>query len=145
VERLSLDEATTVYLDAAAIIYSVERHEDYSKLLEPLWDAVSAESITAITSSLTLLEVLVVPIRNQDHALIGDYRSLLESSELVLHPIDESVLFEAATIRAGRNIKTPDAIHAATAMINRCDMFITNDRAFRHLAGLNAVVLTDMV
>ena len=143
--RIKVPEGATVYLDAAAIIYSVERHDKYRSLLDPLWDSVSAGNIRVITSSLTLLEVLVVPIRNQDHTLISDFRSLLEGSEVSMQPIDETVLFEAATIRAGRNTKTPDSIHAATAMVCGCDTFITNDSGFRSFAGLNPIILSDLI
>lgn len=62
------------------------------------------------------MEVLVLPLRNVDTSLIADYEQLLFSSEIQLIPISKSVLREAANLRATTNLKTPDAIHAATAL-----------------------------
>ena len=41
--------------------------------------------------------------------------------------------------------KTPDAIHAATALNKGCTVFLTNDAALRKVPGLSTVVLKDML
>jgi predicted nucleic acid-binding protein len=46
------------------------------------------------------------------------------------------VLIEAARLRANVNIKLPDAIHAATALLTQCSTFVTNDRRFQNVLGL---------
>ena len=42
-------------------------------------------------------------------------------------------------------LKTPDALHAATALRAGCALFITNDTDFRRVEGLPTVVLDDVV
>ena len=37
---------------------------------------------------------------------------------------------------ANWTLKTPDAIHAATAMIEGCEAFITSDRSFGQITSL---------
>ena len=62
-----------------------------------------------------------------------------------LVPIARAVLERAAALRAATNLKTPDAIHAATALIEGCTLFVTNDALFRRVPGLNVTVLRDLL
>lgn len=43
------------------------------------------------------------------------------------------------------NLKTPDALHAATALQAGCALFVTNDVGFRQVASLPLVVLDDLL
>jgi hypothetical protein len=65
---LSLPASGSVYVDAAPVIYAVERHADYAPLLLPLWAAMDAQQIEVVTSELTLLETLIKPLRDGDGA-----------------------------------------------------------------------------
>jgi predicted nucleic acid-binding protein len=40
-------------------------------------------------------------------------------------------------------LKTPDAIHAATALLAGCALFVTNDPAFKRIAGLPVGLLSE--
>ena len=42
-------------------------------------------------------------------------------------------------------LKTPDAIHAATALLAGCALFVTNDRGFKRVPGLRLAVLDDVL
>ena len=120
---LILPSQGSVYLDANCIIYSYERVEPYRTQLEPLWDAVDQHLLTIITSELTLLEVLVRPLRTQNVALEAGFRRMLASSDLRLVPVSSAVLERAAHLRAAiATLKTPDAIHAATALEWGCNL-----------------------
>jgi len=50
----------------------------------------------------------------------------------------------AADLRATTRLKTPDAIHAATALDAGCALFVTNDPAFRRVPRLNVAVLSEV-
>jgi predicted nucleic acid-binding protein len=98
-----------------------------------------------VTSAISLLETLVGLLKAGDTILEASYRSLLQgASDVRLAPISDAVLERAAALRATTIRKTPDAIHAATALIEGCGLFVTNDPVFRRVPGLNAVVLTDL-
>lgn len=63
-----------------------------------------------------------------------------------LLPITEDVLREAAHLRATiPTLKTPYAIHAATALLHGCALFVTNDTDFRRVPGLPLAILDDIV
>jgi predicted nucleic acid-binding protein len=142
---LTLPASGVLYVDTAPVIYTVERHADYEPLLLPLWAALDAETIEVVTSELTLLEVLVKPLRDQDQALVQDYEKLLTVTRLKPLPVTASILREAASIRAVTNLKTPDAIHAATALAAGCAQFVTNDTDYRRLASLPVIILKEVI
>jgi predicted nucleic acid-binding protein len=135
-----------VYVDAQIMIYTVERHPLYAPLLLPLWQAAAGGRTQVITSELTLMETLVLPMRNGDAALQADYRRVLSGAELRLIAVTRPVLLEAAQLRARTvSLRTPDAIHAATGMLEGCASFVSNDRGLRQVPGLPLVLLDDVL
>ena len=144
--RLILPESGFVYLDANAIIYSVEKIEPYRTLLQPLWIAAQSEQFVIMSSELTLLETLVKPLKEADTVSETTFRQLLmNSKEVRLAPITVSVLEKAAHLRATTGLKPPDAIHAATALTVGNVVFITNDPIFRRVPELQVIVLKEIV
>jgi predicted nucleic acid-binding protein len=59
-------------------------------------------------------------------------------------PITQTELEKAASLRATTDLKTPDAIHAATAVLKGCVLFVTNDIAFRRVPGLAVTILSEI-
>lgn len=55
------------------------------------------------------------------------FRKIFNSYEVRLIPTTTAIWEQAANIRANNRLKTPDAIHAATALANNSTLFITND------------------
>ncbi len=141
---LSLPPSGAVYVDTSPIIYSVEKHADYWLLLRPLWAASKAGQIEIVSSELTLLETLVGPLKHDNTELTAAYEHLLTSTELQLIPISAEILKAAARLRAETNLKTPDAIHAATALAAGCTQLITNDTDLKRVPQLLVVVLKDV-
>jgi predicted nucleic acid-binding protein len=128
VGTLTLPASGLVYLDAQVVIYSVETHADYWPLLQPLWQAAQARALQLVSSELTLMETLVGPLRSGDTRLSTAYEQLFPSPEMQPLSITTAVLREAARLRAAvPPLRTPDAIHAATALLAGCVLFVTND------------------
>jgi predicted nucleic acid-binding protein len=73
------------------------------------------------------------------------YEQLFQQAQTRLVPITQSILREAARLRATTKLKTPDALHAATAQQAGCVLFVTNDIGFRGVAGLPLVILDDLL
>jgi predicted nucleic acid-binding protein len=141
---LTIPLAGLVYFDANAVIYSVEKHLVYWPLLQPLWQAAKGKSIEIVSSDLTLMETLVGPLKIGDTALAAAFEQLFQQAQTRLLPITQSILCEAARLRATTKLKTPDALHAATAQQAGCVLFVTNDASFRSIAHLPAVILDDL-
>jgi predicted nucleic acid-binding protein len=143
--QLSVPPSGTVYVDTNAVIYRVERIEPYLTASAPLWDALDHGAAQVETSELTLLEVLVKPLRDGNTTLVTLFRSvLLGTVGLRCLPVSLRVLELAAELRARYGLKTPDAIHAATAQIQGSVLFVTNDAGFRRVPGLPVAVLSEV-
>jgi predicted nucleic acid-binding protein len=131
--QLNLPDGATVYLDTAPVIYSIERHPEYWTLLTPLWQKIQAGEIQIVSSELLILECLVLPLRTNNTILVNAYEQFL------------ATLRSSAQLRATHNLKTPDAIHAATALSISHDVFLTNDSGLRNISGLSTTVLKDVL
>jgi predicted nucleic acid-binding protein len=136
--------AGPVALDTSIFIYFIEGHPIYLPLVEPLFEAMDAGEIEAVTSSLTLLEVLVIPFRFANAVLIDRYETLLTKSRgLRLVDLDRSFLRFVAQIRASTRAKVPDAVQLAAAMAEGCPVFLTNDDRIPSVPGLRIRRLED--
>ena len=90
------------------------------------------------------METLAKPLRDGDEVLQGYFQELFNFTEVRLVPATRALWEDAAAIRAGLNLRTPDALHAATSIQEGCTLFVTNDGAFRRIAGLSVVVLDEL-
>ena len=130
---LTLPAGGSVYVDANAVIYSVERIEPYRELLAPMWHEAGAGRFTLASSELVVLETLVKPLREGNARLEMLFRSTFAVAEMELIPATLAIWEDAAGIRAATGLKTSDALHAATALNVDCALFVTNDTDFRRV------------
>lgn len=143
---LILPEAGPVYLDANSFIYSVERISPYAGLLEPLWKATQEGRFEIVSSELVILETLVKPLRERDEVLTAVFRELLfDTQEVHLIAATAAIWEEAARLRATLGLKTPDALHAASALTSGSTLLVTNDSHFRRVEGLTVAVLHEVL
>jgi predicted nucleic acid-binding protein len=70
----------------------------------------------------------------------------LVSPGIRLVPITASILRAAAKLRASLiSLRSPDAIHAASADSCGCTLLHTNDKIFRRIPGLPVIILDDVL
>ena len=135
-----------IHLDSMTVIYFIERNPTYRPIVRPLFELVDTGELTGLSSYVTLLEVMVQPIRSGRLDLAQEYRNILvRSRNILLFPVDRSIAEAGADIRARYGIRTPDAIQLATALRQGADVFVTNDNRLRHFDRLEVVVLDDFL
>jgi predicted nucleic acid-binding protein len=135
-----------VALDTTPIIAFIAREEPYAELVRPLFRAIAQDKLRSVTSTLTLIEVLVRPLREKDEQLATQYQEILTRSEhLTILSLSESIAFQAANLRASLSLRTPDAIQVATALASGADTFITNDKRLRVPPQLTRITLDDLL
>lgn len=131
--------------DTAPLIYYVENHPSYADVMQVIIDRLDDGHLQAIGSFIILTEVLIQPIRVNNHALAQKYETiLLKSAGFQLIPIAESVSRRAAILRATYNLRTPDAIHIATAIEAGCDAFLTNDKGLKRVSEIRILLLDEL-
>src|SRR5437899_1464857 len=123
-----------IYLDSAVIIYLVEQPPAF-------YPAVIAWLVANpgdyVSNELARLEALVIPTRTGNAALVQDFEQFFRVQVVRVGGLSRPVLDRAIQIRAAhRSIKTPDAIHLASALDLACDVFLTNDHALAQFTGI---------
>ncbi|MDQ3563364.1 MAG: hypothetical protein M3436_04215 [Pseudomonadota bacterium] len=78
----ALPASSRVYLDANVWIYALEGYAAYAVALKTLFARIDTGEITAITSALTLAEVLVKPFADGNTALQRLYSETLQDVDL---------------------------------------------------------------
>jgi len=134
-----------VGLDTAPIIYFIERHPLYVDMMRSFFQAVQRDECAVVTSTMTLLETLVMPLKQGNIDLAYQYRNILfKTKGHTTFWLSPPIAEEAARLRASYNIRTPDAIQMATAIFGGASFFLTNDIHLPSLPNLKTLVLEDL-
>lgn len=131
--------------DTAPLIYFIEAHPTYDDLVTEIFHLMSTGILGGFASTVALTEVLALPLRLQQDELAQQYRDLLLNSHN-FHTLDvtPAIAELAAALRARYNLRTPDALHVATAIEPGCQAFLTNDSALKRVREINVLVLDEL-
>ncbi len=129
-------------VDSMLFIYHFEGSREFGSAAGALLEAAELGRCRLAASVLALLEILVVPKRMGRGDLCSRYRDLLESfPNLDFHELDGDIAEKAAELRARYDLRTPDAIHLATALAAGAETFASEDRRLRKVKELAVVPL----
>jgi predicted nucleic acid-binding protein len=145
---IALRDYQAVSFDTMIFIYQFEDHPLFAPLTYPLFRALEQDRLSAHVSVLLAGEVLTGPKKTGDQQVLHRYRHVLTSyPNLTLHSVTLPVMEIASDLRAMHNLRTPDAIHVATALLCGAQAFVTNDVRLGQLKvdGLDFLVLSDYV
>lgn len=123
------------YVDSCLFIYWVEQKAPQAETALR-WLADNADAALHV-SPLVRLEILVKPLRLKQTTLVDAYELLLSGQTWL--SIDDAIFAKALDLRARFGLKTPDALHLATAQHHGCDEIWTNDDRLNRAAGVKAV------
>ncbi|NEP13429.1 MAG: type II toxin-antitoxin system VapC family toxin [Symploca sp. SIO2C1] len=138
-------QGQVVGLDSAPLIYFIEENPTYLEMTDAFFEAMVKGEFRVVTSVVTLLEVLVHPLRQGNRMLAQQYRDiLLEEEGLTTIEVSVAIAQEAAQLRADYNLRTPDAIQMATAIRQGASFFLTNDARLPSLGELEVLVLDEL-
>ena len=135
-----------ICIDTAPFIYFIEKDPKYLNIVRPIFAEIDAGNIEALTSTITLLEVLVLPFKTINESLAEEYREILLHSEgLTTYEIVHEVSELAAKLRVKYTIRTPDAIQMAVGILYGADTFLTNDSGLKKVKDIKVVTLEDFL
>jgi predicted nucleic acid-binding protein len=142
----TLQGVKIIFLDTAPIIYFIENHPQFSDIVEVFIEQLDQGNIQGIISPVTVAECLVNPLKNKDQKLQQDFVDfMLRQKSIRLKETDVNISIKAAQIKANYNLKLPDALQVATAIIAGCDSFLTNDKKLSRISELQILVISDFV
>ncbi len=111
-----------------------------------MFDLIERGHNSAVTSTVTLLELLVQPYRDQKEELAQKIFALTSTyPQIEWVPVTLNVADRAAELRARYRLSTPDAIQLATAIGHKAMRFYGNDRALRRVKEIECVLVDDLI
>lgn len=131
-----------IALDTSVFIYQLEANPRYLGLTDPVFAWLERPGHAAVTSTITMTELLVPAYRSGAEQQVNDFYGLLTiypNLDWIAPSLEIADI--AARIRAAHRLRTPDALQAATAMHAQATGLITNDPVFERVEGLEALVL----
>ena len=135
-----------VALDTSIFVYHVQANPRYLPAVDKFFAWLEGPLSSAVTSCISMTELLVQPIREGDEKLVGEFFSLLTRyPHLEWSPTTVPIAALAARFRAQHRLRTPDALQAATAVYSGASGLITNDAAFRRLGDVEVLLLDDIL
>ena len=117
-----------LFWDTNLFIYLIEQHPEYSPKVVKLYESVRSRGDQILTSTLTLGEVIVQPLRLGRGDLATSYTVLLSQGDVTLTDFNAEAARHYALIRASTSLRQPDAIQFACAASAKVDVFFTNDQ-----------------
>jgi len=145
VEWINDLQGKTVGLDTAPLIYFIEENPTYLEAVRLFFEAMDRGDFAVVTSTITLLEMLVHPLRSNNRELAAEYRDILLNSRLMTMEVSNTVAEQAARLRATHNIRTPDAIQISAALNAGASHFFTNDVRLPAISSIQIISLDSLI
>ena len=140
--RTFLRRHSRVAFDTSILIYQVEGYTPYVALTDSIFAWLETPGANAVTSTITMTELLVLPYRNGDEWRVRQFYGLMSSyPNLSWIAPDLEIADLAARLRTQYRLRTPDEVEAETALHTGASAFITNDAAFERVQGFEVLVL----
>jgi predicted nucleic acid-binding protein len=131
-----------IALDTSVFIYQMEANPRYVALTETVFEWLELPNHSALTSTVTMMELLVQPCRDSNRELPNRFYGLLGAYphlDWVAPSLEIADI--AARLRARHRFKPLDAIQAATAIKGGVTALITNDAVFERVELFKTAVL----
>jgi len=139
-------ERERIGLDTNVFIYFLEDHPRYGAWCASLFDLIERGHNSAATSTVTLLELLVQPYRDQQEELAQKIFALTSTyPKLEWMPLTMNLADRAAELRARYRLSTPDAIQLATSIGYKATRFYGNDRGLRRVKEIECILVDDLI
>jgi len=144
--RRLIEKHKIIGLDTAPFIYYIEEVTPYADLLDPVFVLLENHALRAVTSAVTLAEILAKPFADKNFSLADEIKFTLQSfASLSVVTIDEKLAEAAALIRARYTLRLPDALQIAAAIQDEATLFLTNDKRVKKVDTIEILLLSDFL
>lgn len=134
-----------VAIDSMCFIYQFEGNKTYGGIVKQLFLQLQKDKLKAVTSVLTLAEILAFERLQKDKILFEQTKiRLRQTPNLEIIPVDEAIGEIAAILKYKYSIALPDAIQIATGVASGQEAFITNDRDLQKIREIKVIILDDL-
>lgn len=131
-------------IDSMCFIYHFEANTNYGELVKELFGKLQEKKLSAVTSVLTLAEILSFENLQKNRILFEEEKSKLHSTpNLNIIPVDEKIAEATSILKYKYSLTLPDAIQLATAVITGQKAFISNDNRLKRVKEIKVIILDD--
>lgn len=111
-------------------IYQFVAHPTYSPLTNCIFEKLERNQIFAVTSTISIIESLVLPERKHQEELIREYQQVFRLvPNLKVLSVDFHLSVLTAKLRGiYPQLRIPDTIQVGAAILDEASIFITNDK-----------------
>jgi len=135
-----------VGIDTSIFIYHLESHQSYLPLTTLLLRLITEGRLAGVTSEITIMELLVKPLEEDNQDIADEYEVLLDNfPNLKIKEVGRSVSRKAAELRVRHSVNPADALQIAAAIAEKATAFITNDRQLKQVADVEIVILSEFL
>jgi len=141
----AISHCKIVGLDSNIFIYAYQEHPQFLPIVRPIFARLDNDiEFHAVTSIVSLIEINTLPLRLNRQDLAKTYTdALLNSTNITTYPLDSTIAKKSAELRAKFNLRTPDAIQIATAIVAKAEAFITNDERLKKVDALPVLIIAE--
>ena len=132
---------TRIFWDTNLFIYLFEDSGELTDRVAALRSRMLERRDELLTSTLTIGEILVKPVRAGARDLVRRYEQRIAQAATIV-PFDLDAARAYAGIRTDSAVRGPDAIQLACAAAARTNLFVTNDERLsaRRVTGIDFIV-----
>lgn len=135
-----------MYLDTAPLIYFLDKDVNYGDKVKIIFKMAFEAGKSIVTSTITAAEYLTYPYRTGNVSKINLFFEFMNAAPIEIMPIDISTAKKAAEIRADYTaFKMMDALQLASACVNQCDLFLTNDKQLCQFSEIRCLTVSEIL
>lgn len=128
-------------LDAMGFIYHFEENPIFSPLTKVLFQCLQEGKNQSVISVLAVGEVLTGVKKVGDEQMALVYQHIFSTfPNLIVSDITMETMEVMSDLMTKYGFRTPDAIHLATAILNKASAFITNDKQLSRFKELDIII-----
>ncbi|MEW6610074.1 MAG: type II toxin-antitoxin system VapC family toxin [Patescibacteria group bacterium] len=132
-------------IDSSVLIYLWEKNPEFLTSARRILQTIERGDYCGVFSIIGIIEIFTGVKSQNRYDLVPIYRNLIKNfPNLIVAGITERVVDISSDLRAMYKLRTPDAIHIATAIDFGADEFITNDDALRKIKEIKITLLRSL-
>lgn len=137
---MAIDKPKLIGIDTNIFIYYFQGNNSVGANAKRIFEGLISAKIKAVTSIITLMELLSLPSSKTNIEILKNH--FLETPNLTIQDINQSIALEAARIRRVYKFSIPDAIQLATCLFHKADLFMTNDKKIKSFKELTVIIIS---
>jgi len=134
-----------IFVDTAPFIYLIEEHPEYVDRIKQYFIDRFKAGDEFVTSVVSIAEFGVVPNRDNKLELVIRLKDFLAATGIGVMQISLEHAEQAAKLRGQyKFLKGMDAFQVAVALDEKCQQFLTNDRALNKIEQIEVVLVENL-